>query len=153
MALNRDILKSGLIDMQVNQPKSAIDAARKWASLYHNYAVGAAAGNMAPVVLNPAVIEAQLIASPSGNFLVTLGDAITTYWIPVLWTSPGFTGVTASAIGANVLLATASIKMGLMTDAAAAAEELTNALHLHALTISVIMTNVSTGVTVPVTLL
>ena len=148
------LLKSSLLDLQNNPPPSTRAAAASWASMYHKYALGIrAGGTLVPTGLNKAIIESQLVLAVGGNFFTLLGNAIAAYWAPVVWAAPGFTGTTVSAVGANVRLMASSQKISNMTDVSEVVNELTTTLHSHALGVTVLMTNISSGITATVTLL
>jgi len=149
----KDTLEAGLIDLQTTPPQTTQETASRWASVYHEYASTLlAGGTMSPTNLNKGLIESQLALVVGPTFFTLLGTSIATYWMSVVWAAPGFTGVTASALGADIALLAASIKISSMTDQAAAASELASTLHSHALTVTITMTNISSGITTPITL-
>lgn len=97
MALKKDDLKASLDDIQKNQPKSAIEAATKWANAIVNYAKQATPPPVIPVpatILPIALIQSFQGHMASMSFMDNLGPDLMQWWANVSWVSPGFTGVT-----------------------------------------------------------
>jgi len=145
------LIKQKLVDgftaLQNNPSASKLDAARRWAKVYHDYAQGAVAGLTTPSGLVKVTIESQLASVGFGQFFASLELAMISYWTPAVWAGPGFTGITTSAIGAAVQLGIAAGIIRNMEDKARAARELAAALHRYTTTIVVTTTNISTGIT------
>ena len=150
MPLIKQILVSGLIDLQNNPPRTQAEAGRRWADMYHSYAQGAVAGPVLPSGLNKFVIQSGLSNVRFNQFFTKGDSAVVSYWSAALWAGPGFVGVTASAAGLGARLASAGNRLKNTDDKVRSANELANAIDLYTRGVSVTTTNVASGVTATV---
>lgn len=148
MPLDLEGLQASIMSIvdPLSGPETTREAARSWSRAYHKYASEGLATTLVPTASH-LTIEGAI--NSSDDFLVGLAAGIEAYWLSTVWASPGFTGVSVLVPGALLvaLRGVGLLNMSPSTDARAAASRLASAMHTYTKTVSVTVTNVTTGVT------
>lgn len=153
MALVESALRSSIFGMTSNPSSSKDDAVSRWTDALHSYFSGAIAGATAPTNLIPATIRGSLLSSMFGDFYVKLGIGVDLYWRSAVWVGPGFTGVTLSSTGLGPMLVSKIPElMSLGDDRERAASIISSTIHSFTKSITVVVTNVTSGATSVVSL-
>jgi len=145
MTLVKAGLKTGIKAIQDGQPKSIPEAAQRWAQAIHSYSASAMAGAVLPTTLMPATLQAKFVVSMNAKkWMENLGADLLSWWSPVAWAGPGFTGVTVPAPPMNSKSIGDRIKSGEVSDVAGL---LSDEIDKWTKTLKVTLTNVSSGAT------
>jgi len=142
MALVKASLKSAITAIQSSKPTSVVAAATQWSNAIFAYSSAGMAGVTVPT-LNAAALKSLFLASMnSKKWMEKLGADLVTWWTPVPWAGPGFTGVTIVAPPLN------SKPIGnRILNGEDAATVLSNEIDIWTKTVKVTLTNTNSGAT------